>query len=116
MTLPLDLEIRHQLGRYLDREQSLREFVEWWAPRGWDIHRSGDPSAVALAGEVDLRLAEYTNGDWAEADLRRFFRPLVQNYTVNTARPAVWASSGARLIHQMLAAPGLEHRPLARAS
>src|SRR6266542_1169964 len=46
---------------------------------------SGDRSAEALAVELELRLAEFSNGDWTLDELKALVRPLVTNYEVRSA-------------------------------
>lgn len=72
--------IRDQLARYLKGEASLREFEEWFTAHTWDVDRIGDQEAQDLTYEIELRLAEFTNGHWTEDDLRRLFQPLVETF------------------------------------
>ena len=74
----LSVLIRSQLHRYLDGETSLSAFNQWFVPATLDVERTGDPMGEALTWEIDLRLAEYSNGDCTEDELKRLFRPLVQ--------------------------------------
>ena len=74
---PLDAEIRDRVGQYLAGEQSLHEFLEWFIPVSADIDQSDDRRAEDLAGEILLRWAEFTNGDWTEAELKAQLERLV---------------------------------------
>ena len=85
MTDSLSITIRRQLRRYLTGDLALRDFVRWLASRMESLERH--PQADDLAQEIYLRLAEYTNGDWTEEQLRAFFRPLVTTYT------AIWPTN-----------------------
>jgi hypothetical protein len=80
MTGGIDLEIRDRLARYLNDDISLHEFEEWFVPVAWSIEQTQNANAIELAGEVELRLAEFSNGDWTEAELRSKFEPLVSMY------------------------------------
>jgi hypothetical protein len=80
MTGAIDLEIRDRLARYLNREISLDEFEEWFVPVAWSIEQARNPRAIELAGELELRLAEFSNGHWTEAELRSKLEPLVSIY------------------------------------
>lgn len=65
--------------RYLSREITVEEFEAWLTPLVWDLDASRDPVAEGLASRLLLRLAEFSNGDLAEEQLRVDFRPLVQS-------------------------------------
>lgn len=70
MTSGVDLKIRSSLVRYLNRDISLAEFQDWFVPVAWGIERTGNRVAIDLAGEIELRLAEFSNGHWTEPELR----------------------------------------------
>lgn len=89
MPSSLDLEIRKWVARYLAGEISLSVFEEWFIPATWNVEQSGNIEAVDLAHEIDLLLAEHSNGHWTESELREHFRPLSEN-------PAIAAAVGAR--------------------
>jgi hypothetical protein len=76
MSSPLEAAIRHHLALYLANELSLRQFDEWFVPATWDVDKTGHQPAIELAYEIILRLAEYSNGDCTEADLKKLLRPL----------------------------------------
>ena len=61
----LSITLRRQLRRYLSRQMSLKQFVRWMAPR---MATTKSTFADDLSNEVYLRLAEFTNGDWTEAE------------------------------------------------
>lgn len=106
MQSSLDLEIREWLARYLAGEIPLRAFQEWFVPVVWNVEQSGDRAAEELAHETELRLAEFSNGDWTEQELRRKLLPLVECYTVNMASKMSISSSSVVITSQM-AYPGL---------
>ncbi len=70
MTSGIDLEIRASLVRYLSDDISLAGFEDWFVPVAWGIERTGNQGAIELAGEIELRLAEFSNGHWSEPELR----------------------------------------------
>jgi hypothetical protein len=88
MTAPIDLEIRDWLGRYLNGDISLHEFEDWFVPVSWRIEQTHNAKAIELAGEVELRLAEYTNDDVTEDELRSELQPLVSLYETEYIPPA----------------------------
>lgn len=71
MDAPLDLQIQHELLRYLRQAISLNEFCEWFVPRSWDIEESGNRGAIALAHHIDGLLGEASSAEWSESDLRQ---------------------------------------------
>ncbi len=82
MRAPLAPDIRRALTDYLDGRTSLREFDHWFVPATSDLEQAVDPAAYDLAGEIDLRLAEYNRGHWTENELRTVLRPLIERTPV----------------------------------
>jgi hypothetical protein len=75
-------QIREKLGRYLSNELSLDHFEDWLVERSWNMHKDSDESAQKLASAIELRLAEYSNGNLDEAELRDELRQFVNSYTL----------------------------------
>ncbi len=90
----LDLEIHNQLVLYLAREMSLKGFRDWFDSATWDVEQSGNAAARDLAAEIDLRLAEFSNGHWTEDEFRNKVIPLVRVYR-QTER--LWGQSGLKI-------------------
>ena len=80
--MSLESEIREHLVRCLAGENSLQAFVEWFSARTWDVEASGEPAAEDLTADIELRLAEYTNGHWTEKELRSLLTQRIQTYEV----------------------------------
>lgn len=78
----LDLDIREKLASYLVGEISLREFEDWFVPASWNVAQSNNSNAVNLVYEIELWLAEYSDGHWAEQDLKNHLKPLLTDYRV----------------------------------
>lgn len=109
---PFDLGIREKLAKYLAGEISLSTFQEWFVPRAWNIEKR-DPAAVELAHEIDLRLAEFSNGDWTEEELKSKLRPLATNYTVHmSAAPRTEASSQIKQIQVVYRGSRVDIQPV----
>lgn len=85
MTHGIDLEIRTRLGQYLGGEISLHEFEDWFIPTAWGILRTANGGLAELVGEIELRLAEFSNGHWTEPELRAKLEPLVSIYETAVA-------------------------------
>lgn len=66
----LEHHIRECLLRYLSGDISLTEFEKWFASETWNVDIVGDERHAQLTHEIELLLAEYTNGHWTEAELR----------------------------------------------
>jgi hypothetical protein len=95
MSQPLAVAIREALLRYLEGEQSLAEFQAWLAPVAWDIEKSDDASAVELVYEINLSLAERTNGHVSEGELRERLRQMMRTYQTV---PSVVTGSSSRSV------------------
>lgn len=80
MVNQLDLEIHNQLVRYLADEIPLEEFRDWFDQSTWDGELQGNTGENELAAEIELRLAEFSNGHRDEADLRSVLRPLIRTF------------------------------------
>jgi len=70
--------IRKHLANYLSGKSSLRQFRDWFDAETWGLAAEADSPARQLAGEIDLRIAEFTNGHRTEDDLRAILQPLLQ--------------------------------------
>jgi hypothetical protein len=77
MSISVEHQIRDQLIRYLSGEISLQALSDWLVPYVLTLDQKTDPAAADLAFEIELRLAEYSNGDWTQDELRDILRPLV---------------------------------------
>jgi hypothetical protein len=71
-------ETRQWLGRYLAGEIPLRTFEDWLVPMTWQLGAGMDPAVTDLISEIELALAEHSNGQWTEAELREHFRALLE--------------------------------------
>ena len=71
-------EISREVQRLLAQQQSLNDFNEWLAKNTWNItQEQSDSAARTLAGQIELALAEYSNGDLGLSDLRGRLSALV---------------------------------------
>lgn len=76
--MDIDDQIRAWLLRYLAAQVSLEELEAWLSTASWDLDPTVDPVAEGLASRILLRLAEFSNGDLDEDELRADLAPLVQ--------------------------------------
>jgi hypothetical protein len=70
-------ELQTQLSRYLENRISLDEFRDWFDDETWGLAAEPDSALRRMAGKIELRVAEFTNGHLTEDELRDLFRPLV---------------------------------------
>jgi hypothetical protein len=75
-----EVELRQKLIQYLNGELRLSEFEEWFVPKSWNFFENASPSLQSLVADIELLLAEYSNGDWTEAELKRKIAPLATTY------------------------------------
>jgi hypothetical protein len=66
----IDLEVSDRIARYLAGQSSLAEFRRWLLPIVWELAEPTSDERSDLANMVELRMAEFMNGHWTEADLR----------------------------------------------
>ncbi len=105
MPTPIASDVRAQVAAYLAGECSLETFYDRFVPATWSVDPADDQELRDLVGEVHLRVAEYTHGDWTEDELRNWLRPLVQQYRalvlllLSARPPAVRTESTAKVTH-----------------
>jgi hypothetical protein len=78
MASSLFVELQRQLQRYVAGELGLDAFRDWFTPATWGIDQTKDITGRELAYEIEHRLAEYTNGDWDELELKQLLRPFAE--------------------------------------
>jgi hypothetical protein len=87
------LTLRHALIDYLEERLSLADFV---AAHAQAIHQASvgdDAAALDLALDIELRLAEYQNGDWRDDEFRAMLRAMRSTYII-PATTDVFLESG----------------------
>jgi hypothetical protein len=70
MPQSLEFSIREQLASYLANQISLNEFEDWFFPETWDIDQTNDVALLNLVYGIKLLLAEFSNHDLTESELR----------------------------------------------
>lgn len=63
-------ELQTQLARYIDNVSTLGEFRDWFDDETWGLATEPDSALRRMAGEIELRLAEFTNGHLTDDQLR----------------------------------------------
>jgi hypothetical protein len=63
-------KLRKKLVSYITGNISLSEFEDWFVPTLWTVHKRNDEKLSDMVYEIELRLAEYSNGDWSENELK----------------------------------------------
>ena len=88
-------DIRSWLRRYVSGDVSLTEFAKRFTRAAWSVSERGGDAERELVYEVELRLAEFSNGDWTESELRDLLRPVATTYVVGLAPSAVTTKTGS---------------------
>jgi hypothetical protein len=94
----LDVEIRSHLIEYLLGRFSLDQLQEWLAVHTWDVHQTGLRFAQELAYTLQHRIAEYSNGDWSEDELKDLLRPLASVFEVDASGCLISSSSSDEVV------------------
>ncbi len=76
----LDFNIRERLADYLADRLSLRAFEDWFYAETWDTDDADNQTLTNLVYEIKLRLAEYSHGDWTEAELRSMLLSILEKH------------------------------------
>lgn len=82
MSHSLNFRIHEQLAEYVANQLSLCAFEDWFFPETWDIDDTDDPELINLVYAIKLRLAEFSHGDWTEAELRQLLRSISTKFTI----------------------------------
>ena len=77
MDFQSQFELRQELTRYLKGQCTLKDFEDWFVPRSWNFNQNSNPSLLKLVSQIELSLAEFSNGDWTEKELRQQFSILM---------------------------------------
>ena len=83
MDFQSEFELRQELTRYLMCQRSLKDFEDWFVPRSWNFSQNATPSLQKLVSQIELAIAEFSNGDWSEVELRQQFGILMTNYEID---------------------------------
>ncbi len=82
MPSSLSLEIQQTLERYLTGNIPVDDLQAQLAAMVWAVEEHESPDVVDLFHDVELSLAEFTSGDWTEAELKRLLRQSLMGLTV----------------------------------
>ena len=103
MSYPLEYSIRERLAAYLASQMTLSEFEDWFFPETWDIDQVGNLDLLNLVYGIKLRLAEFSNGDWTEAELHSQLRPFIERYIMAAPQNQIqYGTSSTTLIVQLV--------------
>ncbi len=83
MMFQSDLEIRKQLGHYLNSGISLEDFEDWFVAHSWNYNEAANLILLELVSEIELLLAEFSSGHWTEDDLKERLRPIITSFTID---------------------------------
>lgn len=77
MSEPTLQDVQRCLATYLSGELSLSQFRDWFDAETWNLDMKPDTALGEIVGEIELRLAEFTNGHRTEDDLRYHLESLL---------------------------------------
>ena len=69
-------ELQTHLSSYLNHAASLDDFRDWFDDETWGLAAEPDSPLRRMAGTIELRIAEFTNGHLSEDELRVLLQPL----------------------------------------
>lgn len=93
----IDLEIRQEIARYIAGQQDARELEDWLENVAWDLE---DQPGRALAATALRLLAEHSNGDWTDSELREKLGAVSRIYAFDQAPRAAVSGSASSIIRQ----------------
>src|SRR5215475_1502128 len=73
----LSQEILDRVRSYVEGYVTLDDFEVWFVPATLAVHQSNDQEAQEIAGTINLWLAEFSNGDRTEHEIRELFGSLL---------------------------------------
>jgi len=73
-------EIKEKIAQAINHSISIVDFAKWIYSNSWNMHQNSSPSAVALASEVHLLLAERDDFSINDDELISELRALNINY------------------------------------
>lgn len=70
MAEPTLQDVQRYVANCLSGDISLSQFRDWFDAETWDLDLQPETPLGQVVGEIELRLAEFTNGHRTEDDLR----------------------------------------------
>ena len=70
-------ELKNKVGDYIAGRVSLEEFEDWFVSLLLDEEAKKDPVLSQRVYDVELKLAEYSNGYWTENELKEHLHSLL---------------------------------------
>jgi hypothetical protein len=77
-------QVRAELAKWVGGQVSLSEFEDWFVPATWDIQ--GSAELVNLVNEIELRISEYSSGEFSKQELRDQMRKLLGDRPIVTVQ------------------------------
>jgi len=86
-------ELYERIFRYLNDEISVTQFEDWFLPNFGQIINLPDCPPRDLAGDIQLALAEMSNGDRTEAEMKGLIRGLIGSSDIVICESAPYSAS-----------------------
>lgn len=100
----MTLEIRQEIARYADGTFSAADLEDRLEEVAWDLET--EPERTLAADALRL-LAEHSNRDWTDEELKQKLVSLSQTYWFQQAPKVAWSGSATGItLHQESAAAG----------
>jgi len=77
MQLSDQLDMTDAIDRYLAGQISVSDLQVRLAAIAWDVLLDDDTPGANVLYELELGLADFSNGDWTEDELKGLFLPLL---------------------------------------
>ncbi|HTS08679.1 MAG TPA: hypothetical protein VMP68_24135 [Candidatus Eisenbacteria bacterium] len=95
-------EIKEKIAQAINRQISIVDLARWFYSNSWNMHKDSSPSAVALASDVHLLLAERDDFSISDAEFISGLQALniddTQLIEVDVPQPAFYLKSAPALL------------------
>ena len=105
MNISLDMEIREKLASYFEGRISLEDFEDWFVSASWNVVQSKNRQLIDMVYDIELLLAEFTDGCWTQAELKQLLRPFIENYIIEPELSQIKKLSSTALQNYWLISP-----------
>jgi hypothetical protein len=70
-------DLKNRVSDYIAGEISLEEFEDWFVPTYWNVLTGKEEELSQMVYDIELRLAEYSRGNWTEHELKEHLNSLL---------------------------------------
>jgi hypothetical protein len=102
-----EFEVRNRLADLVNDEASVDSFERWLLRQSWNMHLGGSQAAQDLVSEIELHLAEYSNGHLSKDALFSELSSLLETIVVLDIGRSQITSTTSDLLSPISAEPRL---------